>query len=266
MNNRDFKGVWIPKEIWLRKDLNALDKMIFDEIDSLDNENHCTAGNEYFAEFCQCSESKVTKTVKKLIDLGLVEQIHFDGRHRKLRVVKNTIESSKKYEAESQNLQSNNIDNKQENKKNNSKELLQNQEFQFGKQKPKKESLFTKCISLLDSFIDEHNCGNNVRRKLISYLNYRISIQNRPLYTNMWKGMLNKLEELHKEGNTYESIIDYCLERGYLSFYAPNNNYSNRKNQPWEQGVTCERYTEDELAELEALNKEREAKGMRTTF
>ena len=39
MNNRDFKGVWIPKEIWLRKDLNALDKMIFAEIDSLDNEN-----------------------------------------------------------------------------------------------------------------------------------------------------------------------------------------------------------------------------------
>ena len=112
MNNRDFKGVWIPREIWLRKDLNALDKMIFAEIDSLDNENHCTAGNEYFAEFCQCSESKVTKTVKKLIDLGLVEQIHFDGRHRKLRVVKNTIESSKIYEAESEKIRANNTSSK----------------------------------------------------------------------------------------------------------------------------------------------------------
>ena len=35
--------------------LNAIDKVILAEIDSLDNENHCTAGNEYFAKFIsQC--------------------------------------------------------------------------------------------------------------------------------------------------------------------------------------------------------------------
>ena len=26
---RDFKGIWIPKEIWLDDDLNATDKIIF---------------------------------------------------------------------------------------------------------------------------------------------------------------------------------------------------------------------------------------------
>lgn len=83
---RDFKGVWIPKEIWLDERLNALDKIILVEIDSLDNgDDHCHAGNEYLAEFCQCSESKVTKTIAKLIDLGYVKVHSFDGRVRKLR-------------------------------------------------------------------------------------------------------------------------------------------------------------------------------------
>ena len=52
--NRDFKGVWIPKEVWLDTRLNALDKVILMEIDSLDQgEKGCYASNEHLAEFCQ---------------------------------------------------------------------------------------------------------------------------------------------------------------------------------------------------------------------
>ena len=36
--NRDFKGVWIPKDIWLNENLTMLEKVILIEIDSLDNE------------------------------------------------------------------------------------------------------------------------------------------------------------------------------------------------------------------------------------
>jgi hypothetical protein len=36
--NRDFKGIWIPKEIWLSKDLTLQEKVFYVEIDSLDNE------------------------------------------------------------------------------------------------------------------------------------------------------------------------------------------------------------------------------------
>ena len=28
-DNRDFKGVWIPKEIWLNEELTMLEKVIF---------------------------------------------------------------------------------------------------------------------------------------------------------------------------------------------------------------------------------------------
>ena len=99
MENRNFKGIWIPKEIWLAEELSAIDKIILAEIDSLDNENHCTAGNEYFAKFCQCSEVTVSRSIAKLIELGYITKISFDGRIRKLksnctyRVIKTTTQS-----------------------------------------------------------------------------------------------------------------------------------------------------------------------------
>jgi hypothetical protein len=55
-NKREFKGVWIPREVWLDRRLNALEKVILIEIDSLDStERGCYASNKYIAEFCQCS-------------------------------------------------------------------------------------------------------------------------------------------------------------------------------------------------------------------
>lgn len=84
--DRDFKGVWIPKEIWLDSKLSALEKFILAEIDSLDVEGKgCYASNQYLAEFCQCTERKVSDAVSKLIKNEYLEQVSFDGRHRILR-------------------------------------------------------------------------------------------------------------------------------------------------------------------------------------
>lgn len=128
---RDFKGVWISKEIWLNKELTLLEKCIYTEIDSLDNENHCTAGNEYFAEFCDCSTSKVTKAIKKLQDLGMIEVMSFDGRHRQLRLVKSTKQTSKKYEADSYKVRANNIDNNTKHKSIISKDIIDSNTQKF---------------------------------------------------------------------------------------------------------------------------------------
>lgn len=83
---RDFKGVWIPKEIWLDDRLNALEKIILAEIDSLDSgDQHCFKSNDALAEFCQCSPRKVSDAISKLIRLGYVVVHSFDGRTRRLR-------------------------------------------------------------------------------------------------------------------------------------------------------------------------------------
>lgn len=100
MISRDLKGVWIPKEVYLDKRLTALDKIILIEIDSLDNgdEKGCFASNEYLAEFCQCSISKVTKSISKLKELGYIRVIGTDGRKRFIRscIIKNNLQTNTK--------------------------------------------------------------------------------------------------------------------------------------------------------------------------
>lgn len=83
-SNRDFKGVWIPKEIYLNNDLNWTEKILFVEISSLDNQQGCFARNKHFAEFLGKSESYISKCISKLKKLGFIQEESFDGRKRKL--------------------------------------------------------------------------------------------------------------------------------------------------------------------------------------
>ena len=115
---RDFKGIWIPKEIWLDKRLNVLDKVILMEIDSLDaDESGCFASNEYLANFCQCTETKVSTSISKLIKLEYLEVLKFDGRKRylKSRLKKNERQTLKNLKADFKKFKDiniiNNIDN-----------------------------------------------------------------------------------------------------------------------------------------------------------
>lgn len=115
MEEREFRGIWIPREIWLNKELNATDKVILAEIDSLDiDEQGCYASNEYLADFCQCSERKVSESISRLIKQNYIYVQNFDGRHRTLRsrVAEIARQTSKNCEAETQNLRDNNIENK----------------------------------------------------------------------------------------------------------------------------------------------------------
>ena len=80
--NRDFKGIWIPRQIWLMEELSPMEKILFAEIDSLDNEEGCYASNEYFAEFLGKSERSVRRYLEKLKNLELIEIVDFDGRRR----------------------------------------------------------------------------------------------------------------------------------------------------------------------------------------
>ena len=148
---RDFKGVWIPKAVWLDRRLSALDKMILTEIDSLASEERgCFASNAYIADFCQCSEAKVTKSISLLIKLGYLYVASFNGRQRELKsrlstpsyeaesenvqgsFVKNTRQGSKFYEAESENLRDSKLESKLDNNilnNNSQKENTQKKKF-----------------------------------------------------------------------------------------------------------------------------------------
>ena len=69
---RDFKGVMIPKEIWLSKDLSPIEKMIFTEIHNLDNEDGCWASNRHFANLFSLSERQVRTHIGSIQSKGLI--------------------------------------------------------------------------------------------------------------------------------------------------------------------------------------------------
>jgi DNA-binding GntR family transcriptional regulator len=69
---RDFKGVWIPREIWLSAQLSLMEKVLFVEISSLDNERGCFASNAYFAEFFGVSDRQIRNVIGGLKSKGFV--------------------------------------------------------------------------------------------------------------------------------------------------------------------------------------------------
>lgn len=69
---RDFKGVWIPKEIWLNEDLGWSEKLLLVEIDSLAKNGECFASNEHFGKFLKLSKKRVSELITELHRAGYI--------------------------------------------------------------------------------------------------------------------------------------------------------------------------------------------------
>jgi Helix-turn-helix domain len=69
---REFKGVWITKEIYLRKDLTPTDKLLLAEIECFSKNGVCFATNQHFADFLGISKKHVSKLINKLASLHLI--------------------------------------------------------------------------------------------------------------------------------------------------------------------------------------------------
>jgi len=86
--NRDFKGVWIPREIWLDQNLTWMQRLLLVEIDSLDNADHCFASNAHFADHLQLSKSRISDLISSLERAGYIEcRLDYVGK----QVIKRTI-------------------------------------------------------------------------------------------------------------------------------------------------------------------------------
>ncbi len=86
--NRDFKGVWIPKDIWLDENLTWMEKLLLVEIDSLDAEKGCFASNDYFAKFFQLSKSRISDLIGQLVSKGYITTfLLYEGKQVKRREI-----------------------------------------------------------------------------------------------------------------------------------------------------------------------------------
>lgn len=197
--NRDFKGVWIPKEIWLDETLSALDKIIFAEIDSLDNENHCWASNAHLAKFCQCSESKVSKSIKTLTDKGYIQVVSFDGRKRVLQscLAFQTRQPSKNYEAASEKVPESNT----------------------GSNTSRKERKKEAKPGSYDETINAYTENEDLKGALVEFVKMRKMMKS-PLTDRALSLLLSKLDKLATTDAGKTEVVNQSIERGWKGFFA----------------------------------------------
>ena len=111
IHKRDFKGVWIPKEIWLSKNLTLQEKVFLVEIDSLDNQEGCFATNQYFADFFGISKTRVSLVIKSLVDKGYITLELGRANKRKLKTSLIKVKDPLKQKLKTYNNTYNNIYN-----------------------------------------------------------------------------------------------------------------------------------------------------------
>ena len=214
--SRDFNGVWIPKKVWLDTRLNALDKVILMEIDSLDQgEKGCYASNEHLAEFCQCSKTKVSTAISKLIECGYLYIQNFDGRKRKLKSRLSNFErqNTKNCNADIQNLkESNTVNNTVNNTVSNKKE-----------RKSKSKSY--------DEQIEEYTENEDLQNALKAFLQMR-SFINKPMTEYALKLMLKKLDEFGNTDDTKIAILNQSITNNWQGIFPLKDGNTKHEKQP----------------------------------
>ena len=207
---RGFKGVWIPSAVWLDKRLNALEKIILVEIDSLDNgEKGCFASNQYLADFCQCSERQVSRAISKLTEIGYLKSSGFNGRSRILRSCLDKMSRLK-----GQNVQADGTKCPTINKENNKDIIIKER---------KKEA------ETYDSIIDANMPGLplEIRSTIYEFIKMRKLIK-KPLTNKGLELMLKKLKELsHDKPAIMIDILNQSIMNNWQGVF-PLKDYEKR--------------------------------------
>lgn len=215
---RDFKGVWIPKEIWLNDELTMLEKCILVEIDSLDNEDGCNASNDYLAKFCQCGITKVATTISKLIKMGLIYQEAFNGRVRilKSRLSKSERQTFKKCKAQQE------------------KESETKSEKESNKEKDKKLIKEKEYIINIDDYKENSIINNRAKESL----NFSLICEQEGVgETSPNEEKREKPTKERKVNPTIEDVYEYANSRGrgdlakmFYDYYEATNWYDSKGN------------------------------------
>lgn len=101
--HREFKGIWIPKEIWLNEKLSLREKCLLVEIDSLSNgKKGCFATNEYLGNFLGISSGSLANLLTDMRKRNLINTVTDALGTRYLSVTNAAKAPSQKSEPRSQ--------------------------------------------------------------------------------------------------------------------------------------------------------------------
>lgn len=237
---RDFKGIWIPREVWLSKELTMQEKLFLVEIDSLNNEKGCYAGNDYFADFFDLSKSRCSEIIKSLEKKGFIEINYIykeDSKEIKLRIIRVKNLSTKplrvledpirKTEDPLRDIELPPSEKERENNTVLNNTVKYNKENIKEKSKPKKSEIEVE----IKNKIQEENITTNLKNKLLEFIEYRKEIK-RPIKTYLViKTLINKIgHDFVDENHLIDSIDDTFSNQYQGVFPRKITSYKEKKN------------------------------------
>lgn len=270
---RAFKGVWIPAKVWLSDELTIYEKAVYAEIDSLDGENHCWASNEYLAEFCKMSIPTISRAISKLIQLGYIEKLSFDGRQRILAVNKNISQIRETYLTDKSEISPSEnlllIENKKENNikstgtgalakhpRNFSKQTLTDdlesgKDIDEQKKEKKKISEYDKCYKE----IDDRYTDKNINSLLHQHLDWSYHSKDPQRLRNL-KVFKKRLDELDRFDNK-EEVVKQSLQKQWHCFYEVAEHNTHSRNTVDNSSITRQTLSAEEAEKTLAEYAER---------
>lgn len=252
---RDFKGIWIPAEIWLAEDLTIMEKLFLVEINSLDNEKGCFATNKHFSEFFGISKGRCSQIIKSLKEKGYISiYIKREGEAIKERVLKNNlklvkVDSDTHLENDYTYLENDDTPLENDNplfrkceypylendKENNT---LFNNTFNNTNNKKEKERACVRADKSInkinnniskdkktdfDNLINSYTENIKLKETIYEFIKMRTAIK-KPMTTKALEILLNKLNTLASDDDTKIKVLEQSIEHCWQTVYALKEN------------------------------------------
>lgn len=227
-NDREFKGVWIPREIWLDTNLNWSEKVLLVEIDSLSSlEMGCFATNDYFGKFFGLSKDRISKLIASLKNKGYIEvQLLYKEGSKEVdkRIITTRGYKLKCLEGIGINNYKGIVENNQDNNTtNNNTDINTDINTDYLPVVKEKKSILTE--------VEDLDIGSRLKRKLYDFIQYRKEIK-KPIKTiRSIKTAINQIGKEYKDEEHLIESIESSIANGYQGIF-PTKNY-----RPVQQGV-----------------------------
>ena len=196
---------------------------------SQDGESKFYGSLQYLADWCGATKQGIQKNLKNLIEKNLIKKEETFNNGIKYCKYSCIPYNKVAYPIQQscipmQQSCTNNINNNKSENKVLSKDNT-TPGFEFGKPKKQTLSLYDNCKSLIIAYTDDLK----LQDALFRYLNLileKYRNENKSLYVNQFKGMLNKLQSLDTRNKIKIEIVEQSISKGYVGFYPVNTGYS----------------------------------------
>lgn len=220
---RDFKGVWIPRDIWLDQNLTWTEKLLLVEIDSLARNGECFASNAYFAEFFSLSKDRISRVVASLRDKGYVS-VSMTYKKGTKQVDKRII-TPIGYRREHRDPIGENTDTPiSENAEDNNTDM-NNTVIKKERKKGSKPSSY-------DEAIEGYTENEDLKTALKEFVKMRKMMKS-PLTDRALSLLLGKLDKMEATDAGKTEVVNQSIERGWKGFFPLKDKETPKKeNKP----------------------------------